>query len=211
MIAHSHVLDTDMRDAQLAVLSALKLTSKPENSGFVALHLRCGGNTFTNMDNVSMRCLPYSDGHRGVIGNLVLQQVKRIPRDMICKRKLYLASDSQRLRTEVQLSLPIGMQAVACCSVPLHVDYMEASHDGNQHLIDLAAFSMAKKLFITEGGYGELGAVWGFWDGTPVRYWNNNSNIHPKLSKDNNKVAAAGFFKDLLHEMQCSGAHVKTE
>lgn len=203
MIAHSGVLNAEMRSAQLAVRSALGLNGTINNPEYVALHIRCGGSTFNAADGGRVKCLPYKDGHVGEIANLILDRVRKIPQDVVCKRKLFIASDSHILRAELEVTFPIGVETVSCCSRPLHLDYNTHRIDTNQHLIDVAAFSMAKKVYVTSGGYGELGAFWRTWQGAPIHYYGQDSRFIDRILGTKANALVASYVNSLLEDLRC--------
>jgi hypothetical protein len=187
-----------MKAAQNLILSGTNLSRTTEDAlgEHVSLHVRCGGGSFSTAEGVRVKCLTWNDGHKSTIPDLLLQAVRAVPRDTICRRKLYLASDSARFRSALAISMPPGVVTVTCCSPPLHIDYVRSSLDANQHLVDIAALAMSRRVFATKGGYGELGAVSGDWQGVPIRAW-DESDV------SNTTTQGFKYIQDLLAELEC--------
>jgi hypothetical protein len=195
-LAYSRSINQEMITSGDAVVNIAALNVRTKK--FVSLHVRCGGSSFTVGRGIRIdRTTDADDEFNFLYPELLLSAARATPRNIVCQKALYIASDSTRFRAELQLVLPKGVTSFACCSTSHHIDKQGGRNADSvqQHLIDIQAFALSEKIFATGGGFAITGAFAGSWD---------HSVPSLSLSRTAQVDEVKGFMQEILKVMNCS-------
>lgn len=164
-IAVSGVLSHKMEEARNVLRDRV---GSQLGASYVALNIRCGESLFEAHSGevvLGSKNIGFQDGFQSKIPDELLKLLRKLPRGLSCRRALFLTTDSERFRKEVEIAMPNGIRVISCCSSPVHVGFGPAnrspvtSQEGLQHLVDVVAMSESAYIFKGDGGFAELGPL----------------------------------------------------
>lgn len=206
-LSYAGIINDVALEARVAVQSAVAMSVPNRVPGrpldFVALHVRCGGSSFATSQGQRIVALDYHDGMASDIPDLLMKAILALPRDLVCQRPLFMASDSIRYIAEFKMAAPRRMPVVSCCSSPAHVDLPRFDSRSSQHFVDMAAFALARSIYATRGGYAELGAQSMQWNGPPINFFTGRQDPSNAKKWSYSNADATRFVDKLQMELDC--------
>lgn len=199
-----------LRDQMNAARNMLhERVGKTLGKSYVSLNMRCGESVFktdAGNDVLGSNNHGFHDGFRSQMPDRVLDLIRKIPRGVSCKKKLFLSADSALFRKEVKIAMPVGVKVVSCCSAPVHIGYgPDDAHpvtreEGLQHLVDLIALSESSYIFKGDGGFTELGTLTKSWNPVRFRSWPGLFERQHEISDEQTQMS---FMNHLLETLEC--------
>lgn len=183
----SGVLHGKMKEAQNMLRERLGSALK---GSYVALNVRCGECVFklsTGEIALGSSNQGFKDGLKSKVPHQMLSLMRAIPENIVCQRPLYISTDSELFRKEVEIAMPKGIKVVSCCSPPVHMGFgpenvqSVTKEQHLQHLVDLISMGESTSLFKGDGGFAELGAMSRSWKPVVTRSWNISASLEGQI------------------------------
>lgn len=204
VLSYSGVIRDEMRSSRELIRAMAGVYS---SKTFVSLHVRVAGSTFMVSHDRGRKLIPVdtTTGNDNDLSlaypNMLLAVSRNLPRRTICRKPLYISSDSTIYVAELQRSLPKGLVSLSCCSKATHID--KVASQSRQHFVDQAAMIESETIFRTNGGFATAASYGRGWQKVPTL---SLASIVPKggVSKDSNLDIARQYFDSLLDKLECS-------
>lgn len=183
----SGVLHGKMKEAQNMLRERLGSALK---DSYVALNVRCGECEFelsSGEHALGSSNQGFKDGLKSKVPHQMLSLMRAIPGSIVCQKRLFISSDSELFRKEVEIAMPKGIKVASCCSPPVHMGFgpenvqLVSKEQHLQHLVDLISMGDSTSLFKGDGGFAELGAMSKSWKPVLTKTWNSSASLEGQI------------------------------